>query len=794
MVLSCYHRFDVNYQGPHAPASSTSQTGPTPPAQAMMATPSPASTDSWFLDSGATHHLSHTVANIHNGTSYNGTDSVMVGNGKSLLITQVGHSFLHISAKPFVLHNVLHVPQLTSNLISVSKFCTDNNTILEFHPFSFFVKDKDTKVTLLQGQLERGLYKFPTSSINSPTASSKHQVFLTKTQPTTMLWHQRVGHPSAIILQKIFHTCNISYNSNKTIDVCNACCYAKSHKIPFSLSTSRASSPLELIHANLWGPTPVPSSTGAWYFLLLMDDYSRPPLNAFKQTMVESSLPSGFYLFMALTSPSHQSSHFPVTPAFLFPPSSVLFPSTTSSSPAMPSEPAPTSPLASFLSLPPLIQVPFVDEAAEISTVSLQDSIAPIPSHPMITRSKFGIYKKKTYLTSLIAEPRTVKQVFQDPNWKLAMEQEYQALLKNQTWYLVPPPSNAKIIGCKWVFKLKHKPNGSIDRRLSIALNKRLEPGSTSSAPFSYNWDSNAQGADASLFYFHSTSDIIIISIYVDDILITGSNPPQVHHIISQLSSHFALQDLGDISYFLGIEVTRLPHVLHLNQQRYIHQLLERADLLGAKSASTLGALGKLLSAADGEPLSALDATHYRSLVGALQYITLTRPKISFAVLLLMVFLSMPHHLGLFKAIPMRIGLHVSMIEEALVAFVFFFCTNLISWSSTKQRVVSRSSAKSEYRALAFLAVEVSWVQFLIKELCIPQPNTPLIWCDNISAAPLAANSVFHARSKHIEIDLHFVRDKFSAARTRFSVVPRPVSLRGDDRQAPAPAADSSPL
>ena len=200
MVLSCYHRFDVNYQGPRAPTSSTSQIGPTPPTQAMMAAPSPASMDSWFLDSGATHHLSHTAANIHNGTPYNGTDSVMVGNGKSLPITQVGHSFLHTSAKPFVLHNVLHVPQLTSNLISVSKFCTDNNTILEFHPSSFFVKDKDTKVTLLQGQLECGLYKFPTSSISSPTASPKHQVFLTKTQPTTMLWHQRFGHPSTVIL------------------------------------------------------------------------------------------------------------------------------------------------------------------------------------------------------------------------------------------------------------------------------------------------------------------------------------------------------------------------------------------------------------------------------------------------------------------------------------------------------------------------------------------------------------------------------------------------------------------
>ena len=105
----------------------------------------------------------------------------MVGNGKSLPITIVGHSFLHTSAKPFVLHNVFHVLQLTSNLISVSKFCTDNNTILKFHHSSFFVKDKDTKVTLFQGQLERGLYTFPTSSISSPIANSKHQVFLTKT-------------------------------------------------------------------------------------------------------------------------------------------------------------------------------------------------------------------------------------------------------------------------------------------------------------------------------------------------------------------------------------------------------------------------------------------------------------------------------------------------------------------------------------------------------------------------------------------------------------------------------------
>ncbi|KAL6346216.1 hypothetical protein AAG906_027970 [Vitis piasezkii] len=660
MVPSCYHKFNVNYQGPRAPASSTSQTGPTPPAQTMMVAPSPASTDSWLLDSGTTHHLSHTAATIHNGTPYNGTNSMVVGNGKSLPITQVGHSFLHTPAKCFFLHNVLHVPLLTSNLISVSKFCTDNNTILEFHHSSFFVKDKDTKVTLLQGQLEPHLL-----------ASSKHQVFLTKTQPTTMLWHQRFGHLSAVILQEIFHTCNISYNSNKTVDVCNACCCAKSHKIHFSLSTSRASSPLELIHADLWGPAPIPSSTGARYFLLLMDDYSRPPLNAFKQTMVESSLPSpGFYLFMLSSGyPIRTCPHITYSQLFVF---------------------------------TPLIQVSFVDEAAEISTAPLQDSTTPIPSHPMITRSKFGICKKKTYLTSLIAEPRD-----------LVMEQEYQALLKNQTWSLVPPPSNAKIIRCKWVFKLKHKPDGSIDRykaRLKALYDLKQAPRAWFHKLNSFLLQLGFQCSrtNASLFYFHFASDIIILLIYVDDILITGSNPPQVHHIISQLRSHFALRDLGDI-------ITRLPHVLHLNQQRYIHQLLEHADLLGAKSVSTHAALGKLLSTANGEPLSALDATHYRSLV-----------------LLLMVFLSMPHHFGLFKW---------------LLSFFFFFCTNLISWSSTKQRVVSRSS------------------------LCIPQLDTPLIWCDNI--------------------DYSY---QFSATRTHLFVVLRPVGLRGDDRQTPASTADSSPL
>ena len=81
----------------------------------------------------------------------------------------------------------------------------------------------------------------------------------------------------------------------------------------------------------------------------------------------------------------------------------------------------------------------------------------------MLTRSKTGTLKKKAFTVSAPAEPRTVKQALQDPHWHQAMEVEYTALLKTNTWTLVPPPPHGNVIDCKWVFKLKYKPDGSID-------------------------------------------------------------------------------------------------------------------------------------------------------------------------------------------------------------------------------------------------------------------------------------------------------------------------------------------
>lgn len=96
----------------------------------------------------------------------------------------------------------------------------------------------------------------------------------------------------------------------------------------------------------------------------------------------------------------------------------------------------------------------------------------------------------------------------------------------------------------------------------------------------------------------------------------------------------------------------------------------------------------------------------------------------------------------------------------------------LLSWSLRKQKVVSRSSAESEYRALADSVAEVRWIVSLLTELGIHLKQPSMIWCDNLSAKALATNPVQHARSKHIEIDVHFVRDMILAGEIDVSYVP----------------------
>jgi hypothetical protein len=193
------------------------------------------------------------------------------------------------------------------------------------------------------------------------------------------------------------------------------------------------------------------------------------------------------------------------------------------------------------------------------------------------------------------------------------------------------------------------------------------------------------------------------------------------------------------------------------------------------------------LSIADGAVLSSEDSTRYRSIVGALQYMTLTRPDIAFSVNKVCQFLHAPtivhwsavkrilRYLRGITALGLRLSrsssTNVSAFSDADWAgcpddrrstggFAVYLGSNLISWSARKQATISRSSTEAEYKSLANATAEVIWVQSLLKELGVPQSRVVCLWCDNIGATYLSANPVFHARTKHIEVDYHFVRER----------------------------------
>jgi Reverse transcriptase (RNA-dependent DNA polymerase) len=298
----------------------------------------------------------------------------------------------------------------------------------------------------------------------------------------------------------------------------------------------------------------------------------------------------------------------------------------------------------------------------------------------------------------------------------------------------------------------------------------------------------HASAYDHSLFISHSASHHTYILIYVDDILITDSNQQHISLYISHLHNTFSLKDLGPLHYFLGIETTQTSQGLHISQTKYLKSLLIKTNMVAAKPCSTPMATNSSLSLLDSPSFE--DPHLYRSIVGALQYATITRPDLSFTVNKVSQFMHNPtvNHWSAVKRILRYIhgtlshgltfhsnsSITLQAYSDADWAgslddrcstsdYCLFLGQNLISWSAKKQPTVSRSSTEAEYRSLALTCAEILWIQYLLHELQIPLSSPPILWCDNLGATFLAANPMFHARTKHVEIDYHFVREKVAA-------------------------------
>ncbi|CAN6483159.1 unnamed protein product [Victoria cruziana] len=250
----------------------------------------------------------------------------------------------------------------------------------------------------------------------------------------------------------------------------------------------------------------------------------------------------------------------------------------------------------------------------------------------------------------------------------------------------------------------------------------------------------------------------------------------------------FKMKDLGPLRYFLGVEVDFHPNRLTLTPKKYTLDILKKTGMKNCKPISTPSILNHKMSSKEG--ISFHDPTLYRSIVGIFQYLTFTRPDIVYAVNQVSQFMHAPTdcHMEAVKRILRYLkgtigdgltyrhyntpstGHHLRIYTDAdwagdpderrsVSGYCIYIGSNLISWSSRKQRAVARSSTEAEYRAMAAGVADVTWVRHILGELHETILSSTIL-CDNQSTINIALNPVLHSRTKHIEIDQYFVRKK----------------------------------
>jgi hypothetical protein len=472
---------------------------------------------------------------------------------------------------------------------------------------------------------------------------------------------------------------------------------------------------------------------------------------------------------------------------------------------------------------------------------------------------------------SIVSIPNNVQEALADPRWNDAMNEEMKSLMENKTWELVECPPGKKPVGCRWVYTVKYKADGQIERfkarlvakgytqtygidytetfapvakintvqvLLSLAANldwplqqfdvknaflhgelfeevyMDLPPGcaipethskkvcrlkkslyglkqsprawfgrfTKSMKAFGY-CQSNA---DHTLFLKKQHGKITALIVYVDDMVVTGNDPIERKALQSYLSKEFEMKDLGPLKYFLGIEVSRSNKGIFLCQRKYTLDLLQETGMSACQPVDAPIKEGLKLCVEPNQVPA--DKVRYQRLVGRLMYLAHTRPDLAYALSVISQFMHNPgeqhmnaimHILRYLKSSPGKgILFHKNEDHQRVDAYTdadwagavddrrstsgyfTFVGGNLVTWRSKKQNVVARSSAEAEFRGMALAVCETLWLKLLMIDLGYP-PSQPIrVYCDNKAACDIAHNPVQHDRTKHVEVDRFFIKEK----------------------------------
>ncbi|PRQ37607.1 putative RNA-directed DNA polymerase [Rosa chinensis] len=289
--------------------------------------------------------------------------------------------------------------------------------------------------------------------------------------------------------------------------------------------------------------------------------------------------------------------------------------------------------------------------------------------------------------------------------------------------------------------------------------------------------------SDHTLFIKRKNGKITALIVYVDDMIVTGDDPKEMNELQKYLSKEFEMKDLGQLKYFLGIEVARSKKGISLSQRKYVLDLLTETGMLDCSPIETPIEMNHRLAIYPDQIPT--DKGRYQRLVGRLIYLSHTRPDIAYANIWMQFFrilryLKMAPGKGLLfeKKDELEVGGYTyadwagdKTDRRSTSGYFTFVGGNLVTWRSKKQKVVARSSAEAEFRGMAHGVCEMLWIRNVLKDLGYKLRQPMDLHCDNKAAIEIAHNPVQHDRTKHVEVDRHFIKENLDRKVIRFPFV-----------------------
>ncbi|XP_049936458.1 retrovirus-related Pol polyprotein from transposon RE1 isoform X4 [Nymphaea colorata] len=583
------------------------------------------------------------------------------------------------------------------------------------------------------GLVSDGLYRLSIRVVTAlMSAVSKTEKKEEECRQLFLFWHERLGHLPFGILKHLFP--ELCSSLNIFMLSCDVCQFAKHVRASYPISNSRSNKAFSLVHSDVWGPSGIHSRGGFQYFITFIDDYSRC---IFVYLLKDrSEVPHIIETFILLVENQYKNSVKTFGLIMLVNICVSLLKNSFERG-------------GLFMRHPVVIPPP-------------QNGVAERKNRQLLNVTRAILFQRnlpKYYWGDAILT--SVYLINRMPSRGLKGRTPYSMLPGSSQPFHLPP----RVFGCV-CFIHNHIPNV-----------KKLYPKSIKGIFLGYS--STQKGykcLDPTTGRLQITKE--------------GDDKEEIARLKGLLSTEFDLKDLGKLKYFLGIEIARSGTTLVLSQRKYTLDLLNETGKLGCRPASTPIDAGHKLGSKDGELLCEEAKGRYQRLVGKLIYLTLTRPDITFAVNVMSQFMHAPTDMHLkavdrilcyLKKNPGKRLLYVQQrslevegysdanwagcvdTRRSTSGYCVYLGGNLVVWRSNRQDVCSRSSAEAEYRAVATGVSELLWLKILLTDIGIEIEGPMRMYCDNKSVINLANNPVLHDRTKHVEIDRHFIRERIDA-------------------------------